>query len=511
MIKLKNFITTHFNLFVFLIITITIFSLYGKSLFFNYVYFDDDILILNRHEYLSFSNIKNIFTDSVFGTATDTFIRPLLNISFLIDKYLYELNPQGYHFTNLLIHILSVFFIFLLLTLRYEKIKTFFICLLFAVHPAIVQAVAWIPGRNDSLLALFVVLSFYFFVRYLNENKKIFFSLYLIFFIVSLLIKETAIIIPALCFMLLIYKRNINKIFIFIVSCISIIILYLSYRNFILGTQIFSGNFKELIINFLISFPAITKYIANIFFPLKLSIFPMMIEINYLLCLATILTFILFFIKFKNYNIKIILFGFIWFFFFLFPTFLVSNNQFYDHRIYLPLIGILIVILEITNSHIKKSITTIILLFSLIFIYFSSITFYYEGFFKDKETFWFTAYTDSLNPAEARNYKISNMVKKLGSYDEETKLYLKKIELKNEERYYDNLAISYIIMGNMDNAEKYLLKALSLRQDNPVIYYNLASIYKYTNKIENAKKMKELYIKVFNETNPNKKPLELEL
>ena len=66
-------------------------------------------------------------------------------------------------------------------------------------------------------------------------------------------------------------------------------------------------------------------------------------------------------------------------------------------------------------------------------------------------------------------------------------------------------------MGKLDEAENVLLQALSLRQDNPIIYYNLANIYKYKGDMEKAKKMKYLYIKVFNDTNKNKKPLDINL
>ena len=63
MSKIKTFITNHFNIFAFIMFTVIAFSLYGKTLSFDFSYYDDDVLILDRQDYLSFSNIKNIVSN----------------------------------------------------------------------------------------------------------------------------------------------------------------------------------------------------------------------------------------------------------------------------------------------------------------------------------------------------------------------------------------------------------------------------------------------------------------
>ena len=208
MSKIKSFIINHFNLSVFLILMVVTFSLYGKSLFFDWTYYDDDVLIIDKQEFFSLSNIKNIMFTTVFGQEEDKFCRPVLNLTFLCEKYLYGIKPFGYHFTNVIIHLFAVFSIFLFLTLRYDKKKTLILCLLFLCHPAITQAVAWIPGRNDSLLTLFLVLSCYFFIKYTDTSKFLNLFLYFIFFALALFTKETAIVAPIFCFSVLVYKKK---------------------------------------------------------------------------------------------------------------------------------------------------------------------------------------------------------------------------------------------------------------------------------------------------------------
>jgi predicted membrane-bound mannosyltransferase len=218
------------------------------------------------------------------------------------------------------LHLLSVFSVFLLFTLKYDKKKTFILCLLFACHPAIVQAVAWIPGRNDSLLALFIILSFYFFIKYTENAKSGYLFGYLFCFVLALLTKETAIVLPFFYFLFLLYKkRNVKQIVVSIIILSLIILIYFFYRKYVLSGQ-YIATFKEMFTNFYKALlPATPKYIANIFFPIKLSVFPAMLKVNYLLCTASFLSFVLLFIKLKLYDLKIFLLGIFWFFFFLFP------------------------------------------------------------------------------------------------------------------------------------------------------------------------------------------------
>lgn len=508
--KIKNFFNTHFNLSVFLILTIVAFSLYGKTIFFDWSYLDDDVLILDRLDYLKFSNIKNIFCDTVFSQGgQDKFCRPLLNISFTLDNFVYNTKPFGYHLTNILIHLFTSFLMFFLLSKYYDKQKTFLIVLLFVVHPSITQAVAWVPGRNDSLLALFSVLSFLFLHYYINNKKFYYFLLYVLSFACVLLIKETAILLPIFYMFYLYLKKCTKKQYQYvIISSILIIVIYLIYRHFILQYQTFSLSFRFLLNNILYSFPIITKYIANICCPFQLSVFVSQVQVYYLLSVGSILILVLFslFLKVK-FNLKI-LFGISWFLLFLIPPFVMPSNQFYDHRIYLPLIGIVIILEEIIKN--MKFNKKFFIPFFLFFIVFFMISYFHSDKFKNKEVFWVSAYIDSPNSA-VTNSRVADLLTDSGHYDEAIKKYLKAIEIEKHSRYFVNLSVCYIRMGNLDEAEKALLYALSLRQDNPTIYYNLANIYKYKGEIERAKEMKYWYIKVFNDTNKNKKPLDINL
>ncbi len=100
-------------------------------------------------------------------------------LSFAWDYHLWGLDPWGYHLTNLIIHLLSAFLVYGLITLifagprlaptalqRHAPFIAAFAALLFALHPVQTQAVTYIVQRYMSLAALFYLLSLFLYVKW---------------------------------------------------------------------------------------------------------------------------------------------------------------------------------------------------------------------------------------------------------------------------------------------------------------------------------------------------------
>jgi len=86
------------------------------------------------------------------------YYRPLTFLLHAVDWQVWELNPLGYHLTNLLLHGGSSALVFLL-GRRLDGVVTGLVAaLLFALHPASHEAVYWISARFD-LLATFLTLA----------------------------------------------------------------------------------------------------------------------------------------------------------------------------------------------------------------------------------------------------------------------------------------------------------------------------------------------------------------
>jgi hypothetical protein len=81
--------------------------------------------------------------------------RPVAALSLRVDRALFDARPLGYHATNVLLHALVVALAALLATrVRGASGATLLGVGLFAVHPALADAVAWIAGRTSLLSAL---------------------------------------------------------------------------------------------------------------------------------------------------------------------------------------------------------------------------------------------------------------------------------------------------------------------------------------------------------------------
>ena len=214
------------------------------------------------------------------------------------------------------------------------------------------------------------------------------------------------------------------------------------------------------------------------------------------------LIFVWLLLKFKEYeyNVKIILFGFVWFFTFLLPTFIIPYNQFYDHRIYLSLAGILLSISEIIKNYDEKFSKKTVTIFTIIFILFSLITFTHSHKFMNRNVFWINALIDCPE-SDIANSVVAGILVENRAYDLAEEKYLKAISIHKNSKHYVNLAVLYIKTGRFDKAEECLLKAQALDEYNPEVYYNLALIYKVKGDMEKAQYMKTLFERVFRATN----------
>ena len=132
----------------------------------DFVNWDDDRNFLENTRYrgLALENLQWMFTTFHLGHY-----HPLTWLSLGLDYVLWEMNPAGYHFTNIALHAataLLVYFLILRLLLLATKaaeetpelrFSAAFGALLFAIHPLRVESVAWASERRDVLSGLFYV------------------------------------------------------------------------------------------------------------------------------------------------------------------------------------------------------------------------------------------------------------------------------------------------------------------------------------------------------------------
>jgi protein O-mannosyl-transferase len=156
-----------------------------------------------------FHLLYSIKTNGPFGAWTGAswqFFRPIIALSLFVNYKLFGLNPAGYHLTNIIIHSLNSFLVFVIILLLVKKndykartpYLAFFSGFLFLALPTHTEAVSWISGRCDVIAAFFFLASFYSYLRYKKSAKSRYLITSLFLFLCALLSKESVIFFPLL-------------------------------------------------------------------------------------------------------------------------------------------------------------------------------------------------------------------------------------------------------------------------------------------------------------------------
>lgn len=339
--------------------------LYAQVLTFDLVHFDDHGFVLMAADTLKLSNITQFFRHSVFWVlgdttqGTDVFYRPLQNVVYAICNTIATKQAWIYHFMGLSFHVITSCFLFRFFReLKYHASVSLLFALIFSVHPALAQGVAWIAGMGDQMAALFSLISAICFFKLFSDEKKFNtkqFTLHILFLTGALFSKEVSIsLIPLCLFWYFFVKRNKLQKKILMVTSLAWIIISALY--FILRTSAIHSPKVNLLASAFESFKVnglmVLEYFEKIFFPYRLSPIPSREDAQLLIGGIIFISLIAILVIRKRFT-RMSLFGTLWFMTFLFPTFIQQNPHAhffaFEHRLYLPLIGILIVVMELVN------------------------------------------------------------------------------------------------------------------------------------------------------------------
>ena len=137
--------------------------------------------------------------DVFFPTVAEgRYYRPLLILTYYLDKEIWSLSASIMHLENVLLHLVNALLVFTFarnLLLEEERQTSFaplVAALCFALHPLVVEPVSWISGRSDVLAATFVLMSANALLKFKLEQKKFYGVLALISLILGMMSKEVA-------------------------------------------------------------------------------------------------------------------------------------------------------------------------------------------------------------------------------------------------------------------------------------------------------------------------------
>jgi tetratricopeptide (TPR) repeat protein len=513
---LKRKIIENQNLIIIGLLIVLGFSLYANT-FNNQMFWDDDDFILKNQYVHNFSFGKFFSENLIAGSGlVSNYWRPALLTVFSLEWHIWQDWTPGFHFVNTSMHIINVLLLFFLLTKIFavnffkptspphpslssrgeggKTIIVFFTALLFLIHPLQTEAVTYVNSLGDSLSVLFMLLGLRSYLLYTAQADKKSDSLsYIytnIYFILALMSKETAIVFPALVFLVdffqtknqnLPLKTRLLNAWKNIWPILSIALIYIILRATALNFKNSFNLYNErndytsnIFVRVLTFFKIIIVYLKLLFYPVGLHMersieiatkFSWDIVFGGLVSLGLALSSLKYYKKIPIYS-----FGILWFFIGLAPTSNIVvpiNGLLYEHWLYLPMIGFWLAICSLVyychSEHsacltvgrknlVCRSFTLFRMTALRIFVFAGILLWFGFLFVKTIE----------------RNKEWQNPI----TFYNQTLEYA-----PNNYRILNNLGMAYADAGQNDNAIKNYEKAIALDPNNPVAYHNLGNAY----------------------------------
>lgn len=536
---IRNFFNTNFSFLIILIIVI--FCIYGKSINYELLLLDDKSLIDNKINFvLDVKNLPKIFVLDCFYDKT-AYYRPILTLSIVLESLIFGYSTKVYHITNIFLFILNIYLVYLLfLKLQFNKNIVRLMCLLLAVHPVLTSCCVWIAARNDTLLSVFTMLIFLNLIEYIKSNKRKNLILISLFFLISLLTKETALVFIVVCpLFIYLFEYRISK----------------RQKFFLISSLTFSSIVYLILRAISVQNVSVTNFLYNFYLVLKNTIVGFIIYINQIICpfnvpialynqpyniyevvVFAFFVMALFVIYYKNvFNKKIFVFGLLMFVLYLLPTFAIGTNQLLFHRLLIPIVGLLIILINTIYKILDKYKILkkyFVFFWFVIFCFFSIVAYLQADKYKTNDSFVINGYINApqyypfINGVAKIHIKYENYDKALeylsmlkgnelnknlvdiavvlcgqNKFEEAEEVLNKSIELNyNPELCYANLSIIYEKKGEYAKALEYALKSYEINSYNIDISLNLARMYRLNNKFNEAINIYNKLLK-FNKTN----------
>ena len=260
---------------------------------------DDDNYVTKDRLLTSPDGLRRIW----FSLESPSQYFPLTYTTFRIERALWGLNPTGYHWVNILLHVANALLVWWLLT--HLRIPGAWLAAgIFALHPVQVESVAWITERKNVLMVFFFLLTLLAWTRFIGERSlrpirrsrahgeqhakgvtqsgKLnplswrFYWLALIFYLLALCSKSTACTLPAALFLILwlqkkrIDWRRVLQVAPFIVLGSGMGLIAIWWEHYHQGTRgptFALGPLERLIV----ATHAVWFYLGKLFWPAKLT------------------------------------------------------------------------------------------------------------------------------------------------------------------------------------------------------------------------------------------------
>jgi protein O-mannosyl-transferase len=236
---------------------------------------DDDVYITNNELLTAPDGLRRIW----FSLDSPSQYFPLVYTTFRVEHAIWGLDPTGYHWVNLLLHVANALLVWLVLA-RLKVPGAWLAGAIFALHPVQVESVAWITERKNVLMVFFFLLALLAWIAFIDGRTKrswLFYGLALILYLLALSAKTTACTLPAALFLILWLQRTpvswkrVFQIIPFLVLGIAMGVLAMWWERYHQGTSRAVFTFLSPIERVLVASRAVWFYLSKLIWPSDLT------------------------------------------------------------------------------------------------------------------------------------------------------------------------------------------------------------------------------------------------
>lgn len=154
----------HDRLLFALLLVVAVIAVFGRTAGASFITADDGVYVTQNPTVQA--GLTGEGLRWAFGFRDGNWI-PLTWLSLMLDATLWGTGPRGFHVTSVALHLASTLLLFLALSRASGRPHpSWFVAVLFAVHPLHVESVAWVAERKDTLSGLFFMLALLAWERY---------------------------------------------------------------------------------------------------------------------------------------------------------------------------------------------------------------------------------------------------------------------------------------------------------------------------------------------------------
>lgn len=472
---------------IFLVISALTTVFYSSSLVNPFIW-DDEGLVLKNPLIKNWESFPKVFTNNLYLATfvNSNFYRPLQLVLYMLNYHFWRFNPLGYHLANIILQALVAFLVYLftLFILKSREISLLS-AFLFAVSPLHNEAVAYIAGSAELLMAVSLLASLLLFAR-----GRL--ALSLLFFIMGLLSKELSVVFPVviLCWAICYSRENLRRPWYFLKAIFPFFLIDAVYV-FLRFSWL---KFPALYLPELTKYPLLLRIsvLPQVFFAyLKILILPVNLHLSrslgypigfwgifiswfIFISLAAAAAIILF--KKRSRNLNFLSF---WFLIFLLPqTGIFPINAFVaEHFLYLSSISFFIALSFLLCRYLRKNL--LLIAGSALVLCYGMLTFSQNFTWRSPVIFYERILRFSPGSFLARN-NLGVQYEMKGRYFDAISQYREAVKLKpGRVEPHANLASTYSKLGKFDEAEKEYIITQKLTPYNKAgeLQNNIAGLY----------------------------------